>query len=113
MDRKSDRRAARRYETVEAMWGTIGVTRELTLCNIGRGGVQVESPVPLPLNSAHTITLPFLRGAASVTARVRHATPIDGSGGARGYRIGLEFIAPSPAVVEQIDLLVATFLAGN
>jgi hypothetical protein len=110
--RKSDRRAARRYEAAEPMWGTVGRTRELTLRNIGRGGVQVESPVALPLNSAHVMTLPFLNNA-SVTARVRHATPVPGDAGDRMYRIGLEFVAPSPDVVDQIDALVASLLANG
>ena len=108
--RKSDRRSARRYETLGPMWGTVSLTRELVLRNIGRGGVQIESPCTLPLNSAHTVVLPFLREASPITARVRYAAPENGA--ARAFRIGLEFVAPPPAVVNEIDALVAAILEG-
>jgi hypothetical protein len=111
--RKSDRRNARRYEAVEPMWGTVGLTRELTLRNISRGGIQIVSPSALQLNSAHTILLPFLRYGAAITARVRYSTPVEHDAGAPLFHVGLEFIAPSPAVVEEIDLLVATIQAST
>jgi hypothetical protein len=110
--RKSDRRTAVRYEAAEQMWGTVARTRELALRDIGRGGVQLESPVAFPLNSAHVVTLPLQR-SMSVTARVRHATPGTTSGGAPAFRVGLEFVAPSVEVLEQIDALVAKLLAEN
>lgn len=110
--RKSDRRTAVRYEAADQMWGTVARTRELALRDIGRGGVQIESPVALPLNSAHVVTLPLPRGT-SVTARVRHATPVATPGGAPAFRVGLEFVAPSLEVVEQIEALVAVLLGEN
>lgn len=110
--RKSDRRSATRFEPMDPMWGTVGLTREWALRNIGRGGVQIESPCSLPQNSAHLLVLPFLRNA-TVTARVRYSTPAEEPSGLRVFHVGLEFVAPSPEVVDEIDKLVASMLSGT
>jgi hypothetical protein len=105
--RKDDRRGAPRFETVEPLWGTLGFAQALRLLNVSRHGVQIESPHPLPVHSAHRLLLRSLRTPGEVRARVCHSTRMQRTDGTHAFLVGLEFVAPARALVDEIDALVA------
>jgi hypothetical protein len=110
---KDDRRGATRYETATPLWGALGLSQGLRLRNLSAGGVLVESPRALPLQSVHRVSLPFLRGGEEVRARVCHVRREPQADGAMTYLVGLEFVAAPAPVIAAIEALVDEGLRGG
>ena len=106
-ERLGDRRGDLRFEIIGQLWGTLETVEPLPLRNVGRGGALVESRLPLSSDSVHGVRLAYDARTATIQARVCHVTPIVSPSGAERYLIGLEFLEPEPAALEQIDNLVA------
>jgi hypothetical protein len=90
--RVGDRRGRLRFELVGELAAVLGTTDVFAALDVSELGALVESAVPLPVDSVHSLR--FVRGVLvdELTVRVRHVTPTaNGSGGGR-YRIGLEFL---------------------
>lgn len=107
---KQDRRGAARYETLAPLWGALGVSQELRLRNLSAGGVLVESPHPVPEDTVHRVSLPFVSGGREVRARVCHVRREMRADGASTYLVGMEFVAAPPALIAEIEMLVAAGL---
>src|SRR5512132_2338566 len=90
-DRLGDRRAELRFEIIGQLWGSLEVTEQLPLRNVGRGGALIEARVPLSADAVHNVRLMLGDQANDVQARVRHVTPVREGAGER-YLIGLEFV---------------------
>jgi hypothetical protein len=71
--------------------------------DVGRGGAQVESFVLLPAGSLHRATFSCGGIEAAVQVCVRHVKPVLSSTGEQRYLLGVEFVSPSPAVLELIE----------
>lgn len=107
-DRLGDRRGELRFEIIGHLWGALENTERLPLRDIGRGGVLVESRLPLAQDSVHAMALRF--GAEplhEVKVRVRHVRPAQAG---EGYLVGLEFLDLAAPAVEEIDRYVGATL---
>lgn len=98
-----DRRQRPRFDVVGQLAGTLDASVSMALRDVGRGGAQVESFVQLAAGSLHRATFACDGIEAAVQVCVRHVKPVVSSTGEQRYLIGLEFVSPSPAVVELIE----------
>jgi len=114
-----DRRQRPRFDVVGQLAGTLDAAISMGLRDVGRGGAQVESAVQLISGSVHRATFSCDGIEAAVQVCVRHVKPIVSSGGEQRYLIGVEFMSPSPAVLEMIERWLAdhgaegSYLAGE
>lgn len=109
-ERLGDRRTDLRFEIIGQLWGSLETVEHFPLRNLARGGALVESRAPLNPELVRAVRLAFDNQIHDIQARVRHVTSqIDGDG--ERYLVGLEFIEPSVAALEQIDRIVAARLA--
>ena len=114
-----DRRLRPRFDVVGQLAGTLDAALSMGIRDVGRGGAQVESAVQLVAGSVHRATFSCDGIEAAVQVCVRHVKPIFSSTGEQRFLIGVEFISPSPAVVEMIERWMGehgaegTYLAGE
>jgi hypothetical protein len=105
-DRLGDRRAAVRFELGGRLWGTLETMEPLPVRNVGRGGLLVESPAPLEIDSVHRVQL-VLSGRESIAeARVRHVTGIHDVVGGSRYLVGFQFVTVEESALAEIDRLI-------
>ena len=97
-----DRRAQPRFEIVGDLWGTVETVLRLPLREVGLNGALIQSHIPLAVDSIHRIACDGEGGETSAQIRVRHVRKAIGADGEESYWIGVEFLARSPAMVEQI-----------
>jgi hypothetical protein len=98
-----DRRLKPRFDVVGQLSGTLDAAVSMSLRDVGRGGAQVESIIQLASGSVHRATFSCDGIEAAVQVCVRHVKPLVSSTGEQRYLIGVEFMSPSPAVLELID----------
>jgi hypothetical protein len=99
-----ERRARPRFEIVGGdLWGTLTATTSMTMKDIGAGGVLVESPVPLPAGSSHTVHTTLEGQLQQLQVRVRHCTSAPEREPGSAYVIGLEFMTITAAMKRFID----------
>jgi len=98
-----DRRQKPRFDVVGQLSGTLDAAVSMALRDVGRGGAQVESVVQLAAGSLHRATFSCDGIEAAVQVCVRHVKPVLSSSGEQRYLIGVEFVSPSPAVLELIE----------
>ena len=98
-----DRRRRSRFEIVGDLGGTLETAVALLLCDVGRGGVLAESPVPLTPGALHDAT--FFCDGARTPARVcvRHVRPCTLSSGEQRFLAGLEFTHATPALMTLVE----------
>lgn len=75
--------------------------------DVSSGGCLVESPVALLPDSMHLVTLRCNGRDLTVQIRVRHVRSASAAGPGSVYHIGLEFLALTPAMAEQVGLWMA------
>jgi hypothetical protein len=90
----------------------------MALRDVGRGGAQVESFVKLAAGSLHRATFSCEGIEAAVQVCVRHVKPVVSSSGEMHYLMGMEFVGPSPVVIDLIERWLmrhgdGAFLAGD
>lgn len=105
--RHADRRVRPRFEVVGDLWGTVETVLRLPLRNVGMTGALIESHVPLAVDSVHRIAWDVDGQEMSAEVRVRHVKEIGGADGEQTYQVGVEFVAPNPVLVEQIQRWLA------
>lgn len=103
--RLGDRRSRPRFEIVGQLWGALETVEPLELRDISRGGVLLESRLPLTPDSVHRLRVAFNDFIADVQARVRHVRTVTKPAGDH-YLIGLEFLHVQQAALDRIDELV-------
>jgi hypothetical protein len=102
-----DRRIGPRFDIVGDLWGTLESVLHLPVRNVGRGGALIHSQVPLSSGSVHRLTLETAGAALTAQVRVQRVEARSSRDGERTYLIGLEFMSPHPALLEQVDRWVA------
>ena len=101
--RLGDRRGRPRFEIVGDLWGTVDIVVGMPLLNVGRGGLLVQSSVPLTPESVHHVSLSCDGRDTPANVQVRHVRPVAGPDGRNHFLIGLEFLSMSAALIAQID----------
>jgi hypothetical protein len=116
MSADSSARQSRRGERVEILGelrGEVMVLEEMAVREIGPGGAQIETRVPLQLDSLHTFRLTLGDRSIVVKGRVVHCRVADVEQDAVVYRAGVEFIEPSSPVTAAIDAFLQMVKAAR
>lgn len=98
-----DRRQKPRFDIVGELSGTLDAAVLMPIRDVGRGGAQVESSVQLPPGSLHWTTFSGDGVDTAVQVRVRHVRPVVASTGEQRYLLGIEFLSPSPVLLELVE----------
>ena len=110
--RLADRRIKPRFDIVGELAGTVETQLRLPIEDIGPGGAQFYSHLPLPAGSVHQLTLMAGRHEFSTQVRVRHVRQAMGADGERAFAIGVEFLSMHPQLMVEIERM-AVLDAGN
>lgn len=108
--RLGDRRAALRFEIIGQLWGALETIDHLRLHNLARGGALVESGTAPDPELFRTMRFGLAGTVHDIPVRICHVTPSRTPDGER-YLVGLQFVDPSVAALEQIDRIVEARLA--
>jgi hypothetical protein len=109
-DRLGDRRTDLRFEIIGQLWGALETVDQLPLRNLARGGALVEARAPVGAEAFRALRLGFNGTKQEVAVRVRHVTALKTTAGEH-YLVGLEFVEPSAAALDQIDRIIEARLA--
>ena len=109
-ERLGDRRSDMRFEIIGQLWGALEVVDYLPIKNLARGGALVEAQASIGAESFRALRFGFNGTTQEVTVRVRHVTARKTTDGDR-YLVGLEFVDPSAAALDQIDRIIEARLA--
>jgi PilZ domain len=112
-DEKVENRRAPRIEILGELQGEVMVFEPMTITDISRTGAQVETTVPLRLNSLHDFRLQLGDRSLVVKGRIVHARISDVADQATLYRAGVEFVQPPDRITEAIREFVDAIVAGR
>ncbi len=101
-----NKRVADRLGILGELHGEVMVFQPMTIREISRGGVQVETKVALHVNSLHELRLTLGTRSVVVRGRVAHCSISDVDQEQVVYRAGLEFIEPS----EHVEGVIVDFV---
>ena len=87
-----DKRSEERYLILGELHGEVTVVLPVVLREISRGGAQIETSVPLQLNSLHQFRFVLGDRSVVVKGRVAHCRVTDVDDQGTTYRAGIEFI---------------------
>ena len=93
--------------------GEIVVFQPMLVYEISLVGVSVETRFPLQLDSLHDIRLTLGERSVVTKGRVVHARLADMEQEQVVYRVGLEFVEPSPAVAAALAEFLETLREGR
>jgi c-di-GMP-binding flagellar brake protein YcgR len=97
----TDRRTSLRFEIVGRLRGTLATAEVVRLHDISPGGVLVEVPFLLPVDSQHAMQVTTDEHVSTLEGRVRHVRPAFEMG---RYLVGLEFTTPEHLVREVLGV---------
>jgi hypothetical protein len=112
-DNEVEHRRAPRVEILGEVAGEVMVYEPMTITDISRTGAQIETAVPLRLNSLHDFRLQLGDRSIVVKGRIAHAHVSDVGDRTTLYRAGVEFVQPSARVAEAIREFVDAIVAGR
>ena len=107
------KRDSDRIDILGDLHGEVMVFQPMTIREISRGGVQIETGFPLHLNSLHEIRLTLGESSVVVKGRVAHSHISDVDQEIVLYRSGIEFIEPTPAIATIIAQFVDRIKSGR
>jgi hypothetical protein len=102
---------APRIEVLGEVEGAVMVYEPMTITDISRTGAQIETAVPLRIDSLHDFRLVLGDRSVVVKGRIAHARVSDVEGQATIYRAGVEFIQPPARVAEAIAAFLDEIVA--
>ncbi len=97
-----ERRGVERVEILGQLQGEVMVFQPMSIVEIASGGVRIETPFPLHLDSLHDFRLTLGTRSVVVKGRVVYCQISDVEHEHVTYRSGVEFIEPSDRVQEVI-----------
>ena len=103
-----DRRYRERVTVLGELEGEVLVPQPMSITEIGRGGVQVETAFPFQINSLHEIRLALGDRPIVIKGRVVHCSIIDVEQEFVRYRSGIEFTD----VPGRIDAVITAFITA-
>ncbi len=95
-------RDGERIPILGELHGEVTVFQPITIREISRGGAQIETTVPLQLNSLHQFRLVLSDRSVVVKGRVAHCRVSEVDDQGTTYRAGVEFIDLSEPVAAAI-----------
>jgi hypothetical protein len=91
-----------RVQILGELHGEVMVFQPMAITEISRGGAQVETRIPLQLDSLHEFRLALGDRSIIIKGRVAHCSISDVDQEIVTYRSGIEFIEPSDRVYSAI-----------
>ena len=101
-----DKRDTDRVSILGDLQGEIMIFEPMAIKEISSGGAQIETRVPLQLNSLHDLRLTLGDRSVIVKGRVVHCRISDVDQDVVMYRSGMEFVEPS----ERVQAVIVDFL---
>ena len=101
-----NKRIGERIPILGELHGEVTVFQPMAICEISRGGAQVETSIALQLNSLHLFRLELAGRSVVVKGRVAHCRVADVDAQGPVYRSGIEFIE----VPEPVAAVIAEFV---
>ena len=108
-----DHRDGHRIQILGQLRGEVMVFQTITITEISRGGVQIESNFPLQLDSLHEFRLGLGERSIVVKGRVVHCSISDVDQEHVMYRSGVEFVDPSDRVEAVIVEFIGSLMDGR
>ena len=109
----SHKREAERIQILGELHGEVMVFQPMTIREIGREGVTVETGFPFHLDSLHEFRLTLGDRSIVVKGRVVHCSISDVEQELVLYRSGIEFIEPSERVHSAITAFIDAIKDGR
>ena len=107
------KRDTERIEILGELHGEVMVYQPMAIKEISRGGAQIETGIPLQLDSLHDFRLTLGDRSVVVKGRVVHCSITDVEHELVLYRSGLEFIEPSDGVYTVISEFIDAIKSGR
>ena len=105
---QTERRDEERISILGALPGEVMVFQAMTITEIGRGGVLIETAFPFHTDSLHELRLALGDHPIIVKGRVTHCSIVDVDQEFIRYRTGFQYIEPS----ERVDSAIAAFVGA-
>ena len=112
-DSSDNKREGERIEILGELRGEVMVFQPIAIKEISIGGAQIETVVPLQLNSLHDFRLTLGDSSLVVKGRVAHCRISDVDQELVTYRSGVEFIEPSERVSTVIQEFIEAVKTGR
>jgi hypothetical protein len=103
-----DHRDGHRIQILGQLRGEVMVFQAITITEISRGGVQIESNFPLQLDSLHEFRLGLGERSVVVKGRVVHCSISDVDQEHVVYRSGVEFVDAA----DRVDAVIVDFIGS-
>ena len=108
-----DKRDTERLTILGELHGEVMVFQPTTIKELSCGGAQLETALPLQLDSLHDFRLTLGERSVVVKGRVVHCSISDMDQEIVTYRSGIEFIEPSERVYSVISDFIDAIKAGR
>ncbi|HEU4689555.1 MAG TPA: PilZ domain-containing protein [Vicinamibacterales bacterium] len=108
-----DKRDSERIQILGELHGEVMVFQPMTIREISRGGVQVETAIRLQLDSLHEFRLTLGDRSLIVKGRVAHCSISDVDQELVTYRSGIQFVEPSERVIDVISGFIEAIKDGR
>jgi hypothetical protein len=107
------KRDSERIQILGELHGEVMVFQHMTIREISRGGAQIETALPLQLDSLHDFRLTLGDRSVIVKGRVAHCSISDVDQELVTYRSGIQFVEPSERVAEVISGFIEAIKDGR
>ena len=107
------KRDSERIQILGELHGEVMVFQPMTIREISRGGAQIETAIPLQLDSLHDFRLTLGDRSVIVKGRVAHCSISDVDQELVTYRSGIQFVEPSERVVDVIEGFLGAIKDGR
>jgi hypothetical protein len=108
-----EKRDVERIQILGELNGEVMVFQHMTIREISRGGAQIETALPLQLDSLHDFRLSLGDRSVIVKGRVAHCSISDVDQELVTYRSGIEFVEPSERVAEVVSGFIEAIKDGR
>ena len=102
----SDKRDRERVPVPSPLYGEVKVYQPMTILDISKGGLQIETPFALQLDSLHDFKISLGELSIVVKGRIAHSHVGELAEGTVHYRMGIEFIENTDHAQSAIEAFV-------
>jgi hypothetical protein len=108
-----NKRDTERIPILGELHGEVMVYEPMAIKEISHSGIQIETGIPLQLDSLHDFRLTLGDRSVIVKGRVVHCSITDVDQDVVVYRSGVEFIEPSERIEHVVDEFIQSIKDGR
>jgi len=112
-DGSHERRDKERLPILGELHGEVMVFQPMAITEIGRAGLQIETPFPFHIDSLHELRVTLGDQPIVVKGRVTHCSVVDMDQEFIRYRSGIQFVELSERILEVISAFVEAIRSGR